>query len=170
MFHGVRDEAAPQRVVDNRVLGDGAALQRQRPTVQGRRVTVQWHVTHGGDAACGRGRCAAEEALPLGTARLIEVDVRVDEPRQDVETAGVDHCVGTGRRIGWKDRRNAAIFDEDVSLTDRKLVDQSPAPDQQSAHRPSTFSTAESTRLAASRRASAPSKPRRQACGPTRVT
>ena len=100
-------QAAPQRVVHQRVLGDRAAFDGQRAGVERRRMAVERHVAHGGDAAGrGRGR-AGEKAFPVGAAGLVEVDVRVDEAGQDVQAAGVDaprrRC-GSGRAAGWRGR------------------------------------------------------------------
>ncbi len=57
----------------------------QRGHVDGRRDAVERHVHECGDAA-GRGRPrGGGEALPLGVARLANVDVAVDEPRQEYD-------------------------------------------------------------------------------------
>ena len=59
--------------------------------VRRHRRGVERHVDDGGDAA-RRGRARrGVEAFPLGAARLVDVDVRVDQPRRDDQIADVDH-------------------------------------------------------------------------------
>ena len=110
-------QAAPQRVVHQRVLGNGAALDGQRAAVECWRVTVQRHVADGGDAAGGRGRGARDEPLPVGATGLVEVHVRVDQTGQDVQAAGVDARVGGAAGIARHDGLHTSVLEQQVGLT-----------------------------------------------------
>ncbi len=74
-----RDRAAPEADVHGALPGRGLSLGVERRDIDCRRDRVQRHVYDRRDAAgcrCGRRR---GEAFPVGPARLIDVDVGVDE-------------------------------------------------------------------------------------------
>ena len=83
-------QSAPQREV-----GDGRRFERRALAVEVRRRDgagrrVERHVEEQ-RAAAGRQRAAAGgRSFPFGAARLVEVDVDVDEPGQDEQTRGVE--------------------------------------------------------------------------------
>ena len=88
-----RHEPAPEREVDVRRAARRGQLGLERACVDRRRVGVQRHVDSAREAA-GRERArAAAPAFPGGAAGVVEVHVRVDQARQDVETARVDDLV-----------------------------------------------------------------------------
>ncbi len=84
------NEPAAQRDVDAGLLLERAHLGAEAFERGGRRHAVERHVDEGGDAARGRRAGRGGEALPLGAARLVDVDVRVDEAGQDAEIARVE--------------------------------------------------------------------------------
>jgi hypothetical protein len=64
----------------------------------GGRDGIQGHVDDGGDTARGGGLGTRLEALPLGAARLVEVDMCIDQARDKDPRAVV--CVHYRRRKG----------------------------------------------------------------------
>ncbi len=81
MIERIGNHAAPEGVVDQRVVDDGAAFEGEGAGIQCRWMTVERHVAHGRDPAGRRGSCAGDKAFPIGPARLVEVDVAVDHAR-----------------------------------------------------------------------------------------
>ena len=158
------NDAAPQGIVDHCVVGDGAALQGQGARVEGWRVAVQRHVADGRDAARRGRRCAAQEALPLGAPRLIEVHVCVDHARQDVQAGRVERVVSSAGVVGAQDRNHPPLLDQQICSSHGQLVDQLSARHEQGRHSASTFSREVSTRSTLRCSASAPSRPTRQVC------
>ena len=76
-----RNGAAPEAHVDVHLVAGDVALDVQGLDVDRRRDAVERHVQDRGHTSGGRGLGGGGEALPLGAARLVDVHVRVDEPR-----------------------------------------------------------------------------------------
>src|SRR6266540_92843 len=83
-------EPTPQREVDDRAARRGLVLRVESVRVERRRDRIERHVRERGDPAGGRATRRGEPTLPLGAARLVDVRVRVDDTRQDDETARID--------------------------------------------------------------------------------
>ena len=87
-----RHDAAPERDVDVTLAARRRPLRLERRRGRRRGHAVERHVDDRRDAA-GRGRARRGiEPFPVGAARLVDVDVRVDDARRDDEIAGVDVC------------------------------------------------------------------------------
>ena len=100
------DRAAPEADVDVHPAGRRLALDLQRRDIDGRRQAVERHVHDRGHPA-GRGRTGRRlEALPLGAAGIVDVDVRVDQP-------GQQHDVVAEVEFAVARQRSAAGFDGD---------------------------------------------------------
>src|SRR5438445_6619253 len=108
---GIGHHTAPERVVDQRVVDDRAPLEGERADVQRRRMAIERHVAYGCDAAGGRGDGASRKTFPIGSAGLVEVDVRVDNAGQDVQTGGVDPVVSILAMVWRQDGLNSAVLD-----------------------------------------------------------
>ncbi|GAA3212995.1 hypothetical protein GCM10020256_12830 [Streptomyces thermocoprophilus] len=87
--------AAPEADVDVGLVPGRLLLDAQVVHGGGGRQGVQGHVHEGGDAAGRRGAGGGPEALPRGAARVVDVDVGVDEAGQQHVVAVVLHA-GTG--------------------------------------------------------------------------
>ena len=101
--------APPQKPdVDVALPSGRAPLDVQRRGVDRRWDGVERHVDDRGDAAGGRGAGRRREALPLGSAGLVDVYVRVHEPRDEDLVAGeLDHAWHGMRRLDGLDRADA---------------------------------------------------------------
>ena len=71
------------------------------------------HCRDVGEAAMGRGAAAGGDVLLVLEAGIAEVDVHVDEARNQVLAAGVDH-LGLGRVDGLRDLNNILAVNQDV--------------------------------------------------------
>jgi len=109
-----RDGATPEADVDGDAPGCCCPLGSQRRHIDGRRDAVERHVDHCRDPARRRGGCGGDEPFPLGAAGLVDVDVTVDQPRQ--EHAVVGHVEGWGCGLASVTRhpRDAAGLQEHV--------------------------------------------------------
>ncbi|MNE60998.1 hypothetical protein D3C80_1561810 [compost metagenome] len=88
------------------------------------------HLEHGDDAAQGRRAAAGLEVfLPLQT-RLAEVDLGVDDARQDRQAGGVEHLARRGL-TQIADEGDAAVDDADVGLAASGVVGDFAAPHDQ---------------------------------------
>ncbi len=84
----VRDRAAPEADIHPWSPAGGGPLEPQRVGRGGGRHAVERHVDQGGDAAGGSRPGRGREALPIGAARFVDVDVGVDQPRQQHLSGG----------------------------------------------------------------------------------
>ena len=108
-----RDEAAPQRHVDERAALQAAALLVKRSGGHRRRVGVERHVDRCRRAARGERARACLKALPVGATGLVEVHVRVDDPRHEMQAGGVD-LLGRGSRQLRTERGDQSVGYADV--------------------------------------------------------
>ena len=99
VLHVVGQGPAPEADVDVRLAAGDVLLGAQVVHRRRGRQGVEGHVDEGGDAAGGRGAGGGPEALPLGAARVVHVDVRVDQAGQQGVVAEVLDA-GTGRHGG----------------------------------------------------------------------
>src|SRR6185295_4659338 len=76
-------------------------LRSQRRDRGGRWDAVERHVNHRRDAAGGGRSCGRVESFPLRAARLVDMDVGVDNAWRNEKIAGVDDDVSgaSGRHI-----------------------------------------------------------------------
>ena len=79
-----RGQPTPQREVDQGFLLAEPGLFLKALTGEQRRRGVEGHVEKGGRAARRERPGASLEALPVGAARLVEVDVGIDDAGKDV--------------------------------------------------------------------------------------
>ena len=107
------DEPAPEAEVDERRSAGRRDLEVERGAVDRRRRRVQRHVEEARATTGGEGRGAGRESLPLGPARIVEVDVRIDDAGEDVEAGGVDLRRGIALELG-ADLGDQAVEDPDV--------------------------------------------------------
>ena len=98
-------EPAPQREVHGRAAGRRGDLGVEGGAVDGGRVGVERHLDAGGGAARGERGGARRPALPVGAARVVEVHVGVDRPREDVQPARVDLRARRLADLGVRSRR-----------------------------------------------------------------
>ena len=82
-----RHEPAPEREVDVGRAGRGRDLEIERGPVERRWARVQRHVDEGRRAAGGERPGSVVEPLPVRAARIVAVDVSVDDAGEDVEPA-----------------------------------------------------------------------------------
>ena len=108
-----RDEAAPQRHVDERAALQAAPLLVKRSGGHGRRVGVERHLDRRRRTAGGERPRARLKALPIGAAGLVEVHVRVNHPGQEMQAGGVD-LVRRGSRQLRTERRDQSVGHADV--------------------------------------------------------
>src|SRR5215469_1577204 len=108
------NDAAPEAHVDVALPVGCASLDGERFSSDGCRDAVERHVHQGRDAAGRGGPCRRREALPLGVARLAQVNMGVDEARQhdDVRTQ-LKHCPRGGWCVQGLESLDAAIADCD---------------------------------------------------------
>ena len=125
-----RHETAPEREVDPGGRGGGLHLALERLDVGCRRRGVQRHVDERRHPARGKRRRRGGKALPLGPARLVAVDVRVDPARQHMQPRGVD-LLGRVAREVVSERRDLTVADRDVALTLTVGREHGPATDEQ---------------------------------------
>jgi hypothetical protein len=108
-----RDGAAPETDVDVALPGGRLALDPQR--VHGDRggQAVQRHVHDRGDPARGGGPGGGGEALPFGTARLVDVHMGVDQAGQQRRVAQIPVIGGVQDRVVGLDRDDASLGHHD---------------------------------------------------------
>ncbi len=104
---------APRRPIDAALALCGRALSLQRSHRRGRRKTIQRHVDEQCVSTCRRGSCGCFETLPLGSARLVDVHVRIDEPWKNGGCAEVMNFVTIGGNLIRRDNTlDALSFDQ----------------------------------------------------------
>jgi hypothetical protein len=109
-----RHRAAPEPHVDPGLAFGGLAFDAERGHVDGGRDAVERHVQDRGDSAGGRRAGGGGESLPLGAARLVDVHMGVDQPRQQHLLGAEVHHVGRGQ-VGVQrfDRNDPTVGDPD---------------------------------------------------------
>jgi hypothetical protein len=91
MIHRPGNDAAPEGHVGNDLrLGDRSALLFEGGGIHGGGDRVEGHVDDGGRAPGQGGPGGGGEALPLGSARLVDVDMGIDEAGEDDQVPEVD--------------------------------------------------------------------------------
>ena len=108
-----RDEAAPQRHVDERAALQAAPLLVKRSGGHGRRVGVERHLDRRRRTTGSERPRARLKPLPIGAAGLVEVHVRVDNPGQEMQAGGVD-LSRRGSRQFRTERRDQSVGHADV--------------------------------------------------------
>ncbi len=78
-------------------------LELQRSGRGGDRAGVQWHLDQRGGAPRCRGFRSGLEAFPLRAARLVDVDVRVDDAGYDDLVADAFIGDAFGLDLAWED-------------------------------------------------------------------
>src|SRR5690606_4866156 len=88
----------------------------------GRRWPGVRHLEDGCDSAKHGGAASRFEILLLLQARLAEMNLRVDDTRQNVQTGAVDHLAAGlgGKRTK---RSDATVADADVTLANSVVID-----------------------------------------------
>ena len=109
-----RHEPAPEREVDVRRGLRGRKLEVERIAVERRRAGVERHVGEGRRAAGCKRPGSVVEPLPVGAARVVAVDVGVDDAGEDVQPVGVDRLPGAALEVR-PDLGDQAVADPDVA-------------------------------------------------------
>jgi hypothetical protein len=124
--------AAPEAHVDVALAVRRRALDLQGGDVDGRRQAVERHVDDRRDAPGRGGTGRRGEALPLGAARLVDVDVGVDEPgQQDLVVGQLEHLRAGERRRQRLDRRDPPVGDAEADAALPRRRDGPRRPDDQ---------------------------------------
>ena len=105
--------SAPRGPVDEALAVGGFALGFEGFDGCGFGETVEGHVDEGGVASCGGGASGGAEAFPFGASGFVDVDVGVDEAREDGVVAAVVDGGVTGEFGGAADCPDCAVFDEE---------------------------------------------------------
>jgi hypothetical protein len=128
VFDVARHDAAPEGHVHAALARGGRELAAEVLDRGRRRPAVERHVDDGGRAP-GRGRARRRrEPLPLGAARLVDVHVRIDEPRHQDQLARLDHGAARGHLVERAHLRDAAPADVNGRGPDRIRRDDSVTP------------------------------------------
>jgi hypothetical protein len=94
-----RDDTTVETNIDPALSLTGAKLLLEAMEGSGRRNGVKWHVNHGGNTTTGSSTGTSPEALPLGSTRLVQVNMSIDETGHEDLGTMVD-IVCTGRKTG----------------------------------------------------------------------
>ncbi len=130
-----RDKASPKAEVDLRRTPHRGQLQVESLDGRRDRQVVQRHVDEARVAARGQRCRAVGDVLPVGSAGLVEVDVRVDAAGKDVQPRGVDLFAASCRIR--TDLGDDPILDRDIRRTDPTRRDDSAAADDHCSARSS---------------------------------
>jgi hypothetical protein len=115
LWHVAGNRATPEPDIDEGLLGRGLAFDFESVGVDGGRDAVERHVDDRGNPSGGGGPGRAGEPFPLGAAGFVDVDVGVDEPRDQ-------HLVGAELHDSLGFERGVQRFDGDdatVAYADR---------------------------------------------------
>ena len=74
---------------------------------------VEGHLDQGGDAACGGRAGCCRKSFPVRSAWLIDVDVRIHQPRHDHGITGIKDGDARGNLSKFGNRHNDAVVDVD---------------------------------------------------------
>ena len=108
----VRDKTAPEAKIHHRFLRGDCKLLIEGGGRRRRRVGIEGHLEHGRHAAGGGTARSGIPAFPVGAARFVEVDVRVDDARKNDEIPRVDGLVAIPHFTS--DCGDGAVDDRDV--------------------------------------------------------
>ena len=111
----VRRQAAPQREVRPAIRLRRGDFGVEGGGVQHRRGAVERHVEEQRSAAGAQGCGAGVEALPVGAAGLVEVDVRVDHAGENVQASRVDGLLRAAAQVA-ADLDDRAVLDRHVDV------------------------------------------------------
>jgi hypothetical protein len=95
-----RDDTTVETNIDPALSLTGAKLLLEAMEGSGRRNGVKRHVNDGGNTTTGSSTGTSPEALPLGSTRLVQVNMSIDETGHENLGAMID-IVCTGRKTGW---------------------------------------------------------------------
>ncbi len=127
-----RHGAAPESDVHERLVFGHFALELEAFHRGGGRDGVQRHVDDGGDAAGGGGARGGGEALPLGAAGLVDVDVRVHKAGDEGFVVGQFNDLGAGEAVAERlDGDDHAVADAYFAGGDACGGEDAPAADDQ---------------------------------------
>lgn len=108
-----RHRAAPEGDVDRHPTLGRRPFHRERRGVDRGRNAVERHVDERGDPTGRRGTGGAGEALPVGAAGLVDVDVAVDQTGQEHLVVGeVDDAVRADVRVVLLDADDPPVVDD----------------------------------------------------------
>ena len=124
--------AAPEPDVDERLVLGHLALELEAFHGGGGRDGVQRHVDDGGDAAGSCGAGGGGEALPLGAAGLVDVDVGVHQAGDQGFVVGQFDDLGAGQAVAQRfDGDDPAVADAHFARRDAGGGEDALAPDDQ---------------------------------------
>ncbi|KAI6756218.1 hypothetical protein HG530_011954 [Fusarium avenaceum] len=95
-----RDHTAVKANIDPALSMAGPKLLLKAMKSRGRRDGIQRHVHHSGHTTARSSAGASPEALPLSTARLVQVNVSVNKAREE-KLGGMVDIVCAGREARW---------------------------------------------------------------------
>ena len=133
----VGNEAAPQAEIDEGFLRRDRELLIKGCGSRRRGMGVEGHLEHGRHAPGGRTARTGLPTFPIVTARLIEVDVRVDDTRKHHQISRVDGFVTIPHFT--PDCRDGAVEDRDVGWALPGGKNDRTTPNDESAHRTSSM-------------------------------
>jgi len=123
-----RHEASPEGEIHTRRALGCRQLEPERRRVHRRRTRVERHVDDAGRPSCGGRLAACGEALPVGSARVVEVHVHVHAAGEDMQTVRLDLLAGRSTQTRF-DRDDRAVDDADVAC-EHLLADDGSTPNQ----------------------------------------
>src|SRR4051794_14284741 len=106
----VRHQAAPQPKIDQRVLFSSCAFLIERRSISRWRMRIKRHVKNRrGPSQRSRSRTGGE-SFPVGPAGFVEVNVRIDYTRENLDCGGID-LFGGGASQVWSNFGKPAAGD-----------------------------------------------------------
>ena len=114
----VVNHAAPRRPVDAASALRRRALGLKRSDGSCCRKTIQRHIDQQRESACRRGPGCCFETLPLGPPRIVDMNVGIDQSREDGGVAEIIRFVTIRYGMGGNDRLDPLSFDENGRGTD----------------------------------------------------
>ncbi len=113
------NDPAPRRPIDAAFALRRCALGLKRRDGRGRGKAIQGHIDEHRVTSRCRGSGRGFETLPLGTARIVDMHVRIDEPGKNRRVAEVMDFVTVGRHlIGRNDGLDPLAFHKDGRRAD----------------------------------------------------
>src|SRR5580765_3065307 len=122
-----RHDAAPERDVYMTLPARCGSLGLERCRGRRRRHAVQRHVDDRRDATGRRRPRRGVEPLPIGAARLVDMDMGVNDARRDDEVAGVVAIVHIAPVFVRSDASDRSVLDVDRGRADTIRQDDSAA-------------------------------------------
>src|SRR6267154_1643040 len=108
----VADHSAPRHPVRVALAAGGIAFCFERGHGRRRRQTVEWHVHQQRVTTSRGGACRRPESFPLRPPGFVDVDVRINEPRQNRSLTKVPHGNLLRQLIRCNNIEDSSVLDE----------------------------------------------------------